>query len=216
MNLASFRPSLVRILSGALCAVLALPAPLVAQAQNGASREQAALAEDQALLQRQLQRLRQTMEVLAQRFDAEGRAHAAKLLRDGLKHLDERTAELGAKTIEELMVASQSGIESDARAQAFEAQQAAIRGLERLYAILTDRQGLENIEKSLAELRAIQQQLGELASREEKLRQETAALERSAASPEQKALEAALAKALAEQRALLARTEQEGRGTSRP
>src|SRR6187397_1049147 len=74
------------------------------------TRTESQLAEDQALLRRQLQRLRQTMEVLAKRFEEEGRTHAATLLRDGLKQLEVRTEELGAKTIEELMNAAQESL----------------------------------------------------------------------------------------------------------
>ena len=54
-----------------LCAFVC--APRNAAAQQGETRTQASLAEDQALLLRQLKRLRSTMELLAQRFDAEGR-----------------------------------------------------------------------------------------------------------------------------------------------
>lgn len=208
------RPSFFAQLAlvGALTVSIAGNAP--AQQKSEPTRDQSALAEDQALLQRQLQRLRQTMEVLAGRFEAEGRTHAAKLLRDGLAHIDQRAAEQGAKTLEELMRGSHTNIQSGKPVQAIETQQAIIQGLERLYAILTDRQGLDDLDKSLAELRAIQQNLSQLADREAELTKATSRLQEEAKSSEQKELESAIAKALEEQRALLARNERAARESS--
>ena len=111
-------------------------APARAAARQGETRTQSSLAEDQALLLRQLKRLRSTMELLAQRFDAEGRKHAAELLRQGLKHLDERRPEFGDKTLEELMSASQQNIAAGMSVQALETQQRVIEALEKLYRIL--------------------------------------------------------------------------------
>jgi hypothetical protein len=73
---------------------------------GGTTREQAALAEEQELLRRQVRQLTQTMEALAGRFETEGRAHAAQLLRGALAHLTERNEEAGSLTLDELMGAS--------------------------------------------------------------------------------------------------------------
>lgn len=198
-----------------MCAgVVLIAAPLSAVQKSEPSRDQAALAEDQALLQKQLQRLRQTMEVLAGRFEAEGRTHAAKLLRDGIVHLDQRATEQGAKTLEELMSGSHSSIQVGKPVQAIETQEAIVKGLERLYAILTDRLGLEDLERSLAELREIKANLGELAESESKLRQATEKLQQSSKSESQKSLEAGIQSALREQRALLERAEREARASN--
>lgn len=178
------------------------------------SRDQAALAEDQALLQRQLQRLRQTMEVLAGRFEAEGRTHAAKLLRDGIAHLDKRATEQGAKTLEELMSGSHTNIQIGKPVQAIETQESIVQGLERLYAILTDRQGLEDLERSLAELREIKENLGQLADSEQQLRQSTERLKQDSRTEGQKKLEADIQSALREQRQLLERNEREARASN--
>src|SRR6187399_3010888 len=70
---------------------------------HDSGRERSGLAEDQALLLRQLTRLKQTMEILAAKYETEGRTHAAELLREGLKHLGARADGQGAKTLEELM-----------------------------------------------------------------------------------------------------------------
>ncbi|MBL8859999.1 MAG: hypothetical protein JNL28_15935 [Planctomycetes bacterium] len=187
-------------------------APAPALAQDG--RREAQLAEDQALLKRQLQRLKQTMEVLAARFEGEGRTHAAKLLRDGLKHLDVRVDELGSKTVEELMLAATQALESGATVQSVENQEAVVKSLEKLYAILTDRAGLEDLQKSLEELKAVKADLEALANRESKLREQTAKLQEQAATAEQKALQQALQDAIAEQRALLDKTEKDARSAS--
>jgi hypothetical protein len=194
----------------------ALPAlARTAHAQQGgaAGREQSALAEDQALLMRQLQRLRQTMEVLAQRFEAEGRTHAAKLLRDGIAHLAARAEESGAKTLEELLSSAHQNLEAGQANQAIETQRQAIESLERLYAILTDRQGLENLEKGLQDLKRIQADLKALADRESKLRTDTQALDQTATNDKQRELASGIQKALAEQRRILQRTESESRAS---
>ncbi|MCY2958637.1 MAG: hypothetical protein NTY35_00570, partial [Planctomycetota bacterium] len=178
------------------------------------TRSQSQLAEDQALLKRQLSRLRQTMEVLAKRFEDEGRTHAAALLRDGLKQLDTRPEELGAKTLEELMSAAQENLESGRSVQSVESQEAAVKSLERLYSILTDRRGLEDLQKSLQNLQQLRQELGALASAESKLREETRALQARAATPEQRSLKEALDRAQAAQRSLLERTQAEARASN--
>ncbi|MBL8860507.1 MAG: hypothetical protein JNK02_00710, partial [Planctomycetes bacterium] len=177
------------------------------------SRAETQLAEDQALLKRQLQRLRQTMEVLAQRFESEGRTHAATLLRDGLKELDARSEELGAKTLDELMAAAQENLSAGRAVQSIEAQEAAVKSLERLYSILTDRRGLEDLQKSLAGLQQIRQELSELARDEARLRAETAALKERAQTAEQRALRQGIERARAAQRALQERTEAEARAS---
>jgi len=196
---------LLPLLLGAFAS--ATPAPQA----GGSSRERAGLAEDQALLQRQLARLRQTMETLASRFEAEGRTHAAKLLREGLSHLGERATTQGSKTIDELMGGSRSSLESGQTVQAVEVQAAIVKSLERLYAILTDRQGLEDLEKSLKSLQEIKTEIAALADRESELRERTSALERDAAGPEQRRLQEAIENALARQRSLLGRTEARAR-----
>lgn len=193
----------------ALALGAALPVSARAALQDG--RRETQLAEDQALLKRQLARLKSTMEVLATRFESEGRTHAGKLLREGLKHLDERASELGSKTVEELMAAATSALEAGRTVQSVESQEAVVKSLEKLYAILTDRAGLEDLQKSLDELKQIQADLHALADREQKLRESTANLREKAATPEQKSLAAALEKAMAEQRDLLARTEKDAR-----
>jgi len=210
--------SLLRIVLApfAIACLAAAPRAAAPALQQGASsaREQSALAEDQALLVRQLQRLRQTMEVLAQRFETEGRTHAAKLLRDGISHLGARASDAGQKTLEELMSSSHQDLEAGQHNQAIETQAAAIKSLERLYAILTDRQGLENLEKSLDDLKKIQAELKELADRESALRKDTQSLDQKAANDSQRDLATGIQKAIEEQRQLLSRTETESRSST--
>jgi hypothetical protein len=196
---------------GLLLVLTLAAAPFQARALAQDSRQKTQLAEDQALLKRQLQRLKSTMEVLATRFEAEGRTHAAKLLRGGLAHLDERAADLGSKTLEELMSIATTTLEQGQTVQSVENQEAVIKSLEKLYAILTDRAGLEDLQKSLDELKKVQAELTALADREQQLQKDTAGLRQSAATPEQKSLDQALQKAIEEQRELLAKTQAESR-----
>lgn len=179
-----------------------------------AGRERTGLAEDQALLLRQLARLKQTMEVLATRYEAEGRTHAAKLLRDGLKHLDERNVAQSQKTLEELMGAAREDLEGGLSVRALETQQEVVKSLERLYSILTDRQGVQDLEKSLATLKELREELKQLETREAALEKETQELRERSATPEQKALAEGIAKALEKERDLLARTEAQSRASS--
>jgi hypothetical protein len=200
-------------LAAGLLLLVALPllAPRAAAAPQGETRTQASLAEDQALLLRQMKRLRSTMELLAQRFEAEGRKHAAELLRQGLKHLDERRPEFGDKTLEELMGSSQQNIAAGMSVQALETQQRVIEGLEKLYRILTDRMGLEDLQKSLESLQKIRADLQALAAREHKLSEDAAKLQQDQLTPEQKQLANDLAAAEQQQRELRAETEKNGR-----
>jgi hypothetical protein len=187
------------------------PAADPQQPAGGNSRERSGLAEDQALLQRQLARLKQTMEILAARFEAEGRAHAAKLLREGLSHLGDRGGEQGAKTLDEMMGGSKTSLESGQTMQAIETQEAVVKSLEKLYAILTDRQGLDDLDRSLDELRKIKDDLAGLAGREKDLKEKTGALGEKAASPQAKDLAEGIKKAIEAQRNLLAATETQAR-----
>src|SRR5688500_9608324 len=90
-------------------AALVLAAPLVAAAapaQDGGSegsREQATLIDEQERLERKLTRLKEQMLALADRFEGEGRVHAAKLLRSGIEELDLRDESSESKTLAEVM-----------------------------------------------------------------------------------------------------------------
>ena len=77
----------MRPIARALCLTLAVSLALcvptrtaAAQGDDALSRELAGIAEEQDLLRRQIQRLRQTMEVLLPRLESEGRVHALDLL----------------------------------------------------------------------------------------------------------------------------------------
>ena len=72
-------------------------APLFAQENPKAAQERdlEALREEQALLTRQLERLKSTMEVLLARIEAEGRTRTAELLREGLTLLQARAEAAG-------------------------------------------------------------------------------------------------------------------------
>lgn len=191
-----------RLLRALACAALALGPLLPAVAQQP-DRELSAIAEEQALLSRQLQRLRLTMENLIPRLEQEERSHALELLRQGLTLLDERIAEAGSLTLDELMKAARDGVESGRAVQSLERQEAAIKSLERLIAVLTDRESLERLESSLQELRALRERLRAMAQREASLEQETRELRSDSQSAAQRALESELQQLSERQRELL-------------
>ncbi|MEM7308843.1 MAG: hypothetical protein AAF682_19325 [Planctomycetota bacterium] len=177
------------------------------------SRELAGIAEEQALLRRQLQRLRSTMEVLLDRIETEGRTHTADLLREGLGLLDERAAASGATpvTLDELMELSRESVERGQLVQSLERQETLIGDLERLLSILMDRKNLESLEEHLNENLELQETLGELLGREQDLRRETESLRQSASSEGQRALEETLQSLMEEQTRQLSENEELGR-----
>src|SRR5439155_18217623 len=119
----------------------------------------------------------------------------------------------GSKTLDELMVGARSSLESGQVAQAIDVQESAVRALEKLYAILTDRQGLEDLERSLTDLRRIKAELDHLADRERDLRRSTSELDQKAAGPESGKLAEGIQKAIEAQRELLSRTEARSRSS---
>ncbi|MAE28366.1 MAG: hypothetical protein CMJ87_05180 [Planctomycetes bacterium] len=190
----------------------AQPSPLTAVSQDdGLSREQAALAEEQGLLRRQLHQLSQTMEALAGRFQAEGRSHAAQLLRGALKHLTDRNDQAGSLTLDELMGASGAELGGGRAGRALEEQERILASLERLLAILLDRQDLDSLEETLEELQEIKRRLGQLADDEARLEEQTADLKEEARNQELVDLTAGINRAAARQRDLLAQNESRGR-----
>ncbi len=175
------------------------------------SRELAGIAEEQALLARQLKRLRQTMDVLVLRLEAEGRPRAVELLKEGIELLDDRAGSGRSLTLEESMDDARSRVESGQVVQSLESQAEVIQGLERLLAILMERGDLDGIEENLDRVREMKRVLDELASRERELRDETAELRENSSNAAQRELEADIARALEEERRLLAATERMGR-----
>lgn len=166
--------------TGARRAVAMGPPPAIKAAapQNpavdeAASRELYGLAEEQALLARQIQRLRQTMDVLAGRLEAEGRTRAVTLLREGLAVLDQRGAGELAMTLDERMESVREELASGQWMQSLEHQEAIIADLESLLEVLLDRQDLDKLEERIEELAAAKADLAGLAGREAELRRET-------------------------------------------
>ena len=199
-----------RILACALLIAPLFTSSAVADDQTP-SREQAALSEEQALLRRQLLQLTTSMESIAVRFESEGRVHAARLLREGLQHVAQRSEGTRLRTLEEVMQAAQDDLSRGQAVRALEDQQAVLAELERLLGILLDRPDVDDIEQRLQELGELRRQLGDMAELERGLRQEAQALREAARTPEQRALEAQMRAAAAAQRQLLQETETAGR-----
>ncbi|HIG10566.1 MAG TPA: hypothetical protein EYG30_03040 [Planctomycetes bacterium] len=187
-----------------------LSAPAGAQDNSLTSREQASLVEEQELLTRKLARLRDSMEHLVRRFDAEGRVHAARLLRDGLTHLSAGT-DLSETNVEHMMSSSYEKLRAGQSMQAIVTQEEVIADLERLLAILMDRPDLDQLEESLAELKQLGAELCDLSAAEGELKRDTEALHEESKNESQRHLEASLDAALQKQRQLLAENEAQAR-----
>ena len=204
----------IRICSAALLCLCTSTMPARASIpQDDLTREQAALAEEQLLLHRQLIRLRETMVTLAARLEAEGRVHAAELLRAGIAHLDSRGGDTEAYTLEEWMERTREDIRAGRTHTALENQERILTNLASLLDILMDRQGLENLEEELEKLKQVRAALDQMADEEAKLRKDTEQLRADSANDAQRALEQGLDEALAEQRSILAASEQQARAS---
>ena len=204
----------IRICSATLLCLCTSTMPARASIpQDDLTREQAALAEEQLLLHRQLIRLRETMVTLAARLEAEGRVHAAELLRAGIAHLDSRGGDTEAYTLEEWMERTREDIRAGRTHTALENQERILTNLASLLDILMDRQGLENLEEELEKLKQVRAALDQMADEEAKLRKDTEQLRADSANDAQRALEQGLDEALAEQRSILAASEQQARAS---
>jgi len=196
-----------------LCLGTTAAPALTATPQDDLTREQAALAEEQLLLHRQLLRLRETMVTLAQRLEVEGRVHAAELLRAGIAHLDTRAGDTEARTLEEWMDRTREDIRAGRTNTALENQERILVNLANLLDILMDRQGLENLDKELERLKQVRAGLDQLANEEADLRKDTEQLREDSSNAAQEQLGEELSEALAEQRSILAASEEQSRSS---
>lgn len=174
---------------------------------NPQSREQASLVEEQELLARKLARVVSSMNRLADRFEAEGRVHAAKLLRDGLSHISVRHEATDGLTLAERMDGSHEKLAAGQSMQSIETQQQIIGELEALISILMDRPDLDQIENEIEKLNRQKRELQSIANAEEELRQATEQLREDASNEAQKSLEEGISEALKKQRELLSENE---------
>lgn len=181
---------------------------------SGSSREYSSIVEEQALLLRQLGRLRGTMNVLLTSLEAEGREGTATILRNALQRLDERT-ELNEDghplTMEERMDRIHESLSKRQLIQSLTRQKALVSELEVLLSILLDRKNLDSLEEKIDELRQMQESIKQLASREEELRQDTEKLRESSSNDTQRQLEERLENLAQLQKELLRENETQGR-----
>lgn len=117
-----FRAPLLLALLLAPLAVSLAPSEAQAAARDDVanSKEAVKIAEEQALLHKQLKRLRRTMETLLDNLEAEGRPRATELLRDGLTLLDQRLTERDSLTLDEIMNQSRTRLEHGQMVQALD------------------------------------------------------------------------------------------------
>jgi hypothetical protein len=194
----------------ALLALGAVPA-FSAPQEGGVSREQQALSDEQSLIVRKLARLRASMDRLAERYEAEGRSHAARLLREALVHLDERQKARASKTLDELMSEAESGLTAGQVVQAIEDQKAIVADLERLLSILMDRPDLDQLQNELEKLKQFTKALRGLSQEEQELRDQIEKLKQASKNAAQKSLEQSLSQLSQQQAELLRENEREAR-----
>lgn len=202
---------MIQITATWLLAAGAAPTAPLADEQIQHSRERAAIAEEQTHLGRSLKRLRQTMNVLADRLEAEGRPRAVELLRDGIEMLDRRSEQMNSSTLEEVMETTTELIDGGQIVRSIESQESIIGELELLLTILMDRRNLESLEEQIAELQELQRTAAQLAQEEQELREATEQLRRESANAQQRRLEQQLESMLSEQNELLSANEEAGR-----
>lgn len=191
----------------ACCSTHAIATPQ----DGGVSREQQALSDEQALIVRKLARLRASMDRLAERYETEGRSHAARLLREALVHLDERQKQRASKTLDELMSEAESGLTAGQVVQAIEDQKAIVHDLERLLSILMDRPDLEKLQNELQQLKEFTKQLRGLSQEEQQLREQIDQLQQDSKNDAQRGLEQSIAQLSQAQAKLLRENEREAR-----
>ena len=173
------RPLLVLLLTLA-------PSTAIPRDDALSSRELAGISEEQALLSRQLSRLRQTMEVLVLRLEAEGRPRAVELLKEGLELLNDRPESAQSLTLEESMADARERMQNGQVVQSLERQTMVIQGLEQLLSVLMERGNLDNIEEKLDRIREIKEGISELSQRERDLQRETEELREDSTSADQR------------------------------
>jgi len=174
------------------------------QTDGEAPRELAGIREEQALLRRQLQRLRQTMQLLESRLSAEGRSRTVELLRGALAQLDQREAQ--AQSLEEWMASSELALDAGQVLVALEQQDRAIAELQALLDVLLDRTEREDVEEQLATLAERREQIQQLAREEREVKDAIQRLREEARTPEQRAAATRLAELAAKQAAVLEAT----------
>ena len=201
--------------SQAFAAITASPSlRAIVRTPNDDTRELAGLAEEQALLTRQIQRLRQTMEVLTGRLEAEGRTHAVGLLRDGLAIIDRRAETTEGLTLDERMGEAGDELTGGQWMQSLERQQTVVADLESLLEVLLDRQDLDKLEEKLEEIAATREALTNLSREQSDLQRKSEDFEASLQEGSIQEFTEGLNELQQAERDLLQRTEASGRSST--
>ncbi|MCA8943383.1 MAG: hypothetical protein KDB80_12540 [Planctomycetes bacterium] len=112
---------------------------------------------------RKVERLRQLMTRLLERYDRDGKSEQAELLRRGLSHLEQSQLFKAASSI-------QTELDNGALDDVVRDQAAVVTGLEQLLDILLDRQSLENLDQQIEATQAMIARADELLRRQRELR----------------------------------------------
>lgn len=159
-----------------LWALLIMLATLLAtpMAQVG-GQDTERLRHDQAEILRKAERLRDVMTRLLTQYEADGRVEQAKLLRNGLEHLQN-------SAVLEDVAGIRNDLDAEAYARAMEKQSEVVEDLRRLLDILLDRRSLENLEKEIATTERLAAEADRLLERQREVREQSQEITRGGAS----------------------------------
>ncbi|MFY9344788.1 MAG: hypothetical protein WAT39_20010 [Planctomycetota bacterium] len=173
-----------------LAASTGLPTALPAQ-DDPALLER--LRGDQDAILRKAERLQGLMQRLQQRYQRENKPEQVKLLVEGLAHLDRSGILRDIASIRDDLAAT-------ALTEALRKQKDVVDDLERLLAILLERNSIENLQQELAKIEAEAKTARELADRQRELMERTAETMRTPPTPAEQALLDRLAELQRQQR----------------
>ncbi|HKE00854.1 MAG TPA: hypothetical protein VKE69_07590, partial [Planctomycetota bacterium] len=164
------------------------------------------LAEDQLQIQRALDRLEGTIEGLAKKLESQGRSHAVELLNAALAKLRARDEAERRGSIEERVAQIREELIGKRAIPAAEKQEALLRDLEDLLAILLDRKPIEKLDERLAAAREAAEEISKLRDEERQLAEETRQLAEGARSRDEEAMSKRIDDLLQRQRELDAKS----------
>jgi hypothetical protein len=148
---------------------------------QGQDQDSERLRRDQAEILRKAERLRDVMTRLLVQYEKDGRVEQAKLLRNGLEHLE-------SSSVLEDVAGIRNDLDAEAYSRAIDKQSEVIEDLRRLLDILLDRRSLESLEKEIATAERLAADADRLLQRQQDLRQQSQEIGRGNASAAEEAV----------------------------
>lgn len=165
-------------------------APATAQAQDPVPRLQ---RESNEIL-RKIDRLQELMKRLLARYERDGQEDKARLLREGLAHLDQSRVQGAASAV-------RKSLDNGAFDDALRDQATVIEELDRLLDVLLERQTVENLEEQIEQTEELIAGVDELIRRQAELREQADAARDSRSSAAERAIVEAIERLASQTRA---------------